>query len=47
MEPVIMILGQRAATAAAFAIDGGTAVQELLIRTADRLLATSSVSKRC
>lgn len=30
MEPVFMILGQSAATAAALAIDGGTAVQEVV-----------------
>jgi hypothetical protein len=29
MEPVFMILGQSAATAAAIAIDGGTALQSV------------------
>jgi hypothetical protein len=29
MEPVFMILGQSAATAAAFAVDGGRAVQDV------------------
>lgn len=44
MEPVFMILGQSAATAAALAIDGGTAVQEVpYARLRERLLADGQV----
>lgn len=40
MEPVFMILGQSAATAAAFAVDGGTAVQDVdYPKLRDRLVA--------
>ena len=44
MEPVFMILGQSAATAAALAIDGGLAVQDVPYATLrDRLLADGQV----
>jgi hypothetical protein len=44
MEPVFMILGQSAATAAALAIDGGTAVQDVPYATLRaRLLADGQV----
>ncbi|MBK9315550.1 MAG: FAD-dependent oxidoreductase [Acidobacteria bacterium] len=44
MEPVFMILGQSAATAAAMAIDGNLAVQELpYAKLRDRLLKDSQV----
>ena len=44
MEPVFMILGQSAATAAAMAIDGGLAVQDVpYVRLRERLLADGQV----
>ena len=44
MEPVFMILGQSAATAAALAIDGGTTVQDVSYdRLRERLLADGQV----
>ncbi len=44
MEPVFMILGQSAATAAVLAIDGGTAVQDVPYeRLRERLLADGQV----
>ena len=44
MEPVFMILGQSAATAAALAIDGGLAVQQLPYDALrERLLADGQV----
>jgi hypothetical protein len=44
MEPVFMILGQSAATAAALAIDGGTSVQAVAYeRLRERLLADGQV----
>lgn len=44
MEPVFMILGQSAATAASLALDAGIAVQELTYRNLkDRLLADGQV----
>jgi hypothetical protein len=44
MEPVFMILGQSAATAAAMALDGGLAVQEIDVsRLQERLLADGQV----
>ena len=44
MEPVFMILGQSAATAAAMAIDGGHSVQEVPYgRLRDRLLADGQI----
>jgi hypothetical protein len=44
MEPVFMILGQSAATAAALAIDGGTSVQEVHYdRLRERLLAGGQI----
>jgi hypothetical protein len=44
MEPVFMILGQSAATAAAFAIDGGIDVQDVsYIMLRSRLLADGQV----
>jgi hypothetical protein len=44
MEPVFMILGQSAATAAALAIDGGTAVQDVpYARIRERLLRDGQV----
>jgi len=44
MEPVFMILGQSAATAAAFAIDGNTSVQKVdYARLRERLLADKQV----
>jgi hypothetical protein len=44
MEPVFMILGQSAATAAALAIEAGTAVQDLpYARLRERLLADGQV----
>ena len=47
MEPVFMVLGQSAATAAAFAIDGGTSVQEVpYARLRERLLKDGQVLER-
>ena len=44
MEPVFMILGQSAATAAALAIDGGVSVQDVpYTRLRERLLADGQV----
>ena len=44
MEPVFMILGQSAATAAALALDAGVSVQDLpYARLRDRLLADRQV----
>ncbi len=44
MEPVFMVLGQSAATAAAMAIDGGVAVQELeYAKLREKLLADKQV----
>jgi hypothetical protein len=44
MEPVFMVLGQSAATAAALAIDGGTAVQDVpYSKLRERLLADEQV----
>jgi hypothetical protein len=44
MEPVFMILGQSAATAAALAIDGATAVQDVpYARIRERLLRDGQV----
>ena len=44
MEPVFMVLGQSAATAAAMAIDGGVAVQKVdYTKLRDRLLADKQV----
>lgn len=44
MEPVFMVLGQSAATAAALAIDGGTAVQDVpYAKLRERLLADGQV----
>jgi len=44
MEPVFMILGQSAATAAALAIDGGTSVQDVPYdRLRERLLADGQI----
>ena len=44
MEPVFMILGQSAATAAAMAIDGGIAVQDVpYTKLRERLLADGQV----
>ena len=44
MEPVFMVLGQSAATAAALAIDGGTSVQKVdYARLRERLLADKQV----
>ena len=47
MEPVFMVLGQSAATAAALAIDGGTSVQEVpYTRLRERLLKDGQVLER-
>jgi hypothetical protein len=47
MEPVFMVLGQSAATAAALAIDGGVAVQDLpYARLRDRLLQDGQILER-
>lgn len=47
MEPVFMILGQSAATAAALAIDGGTSVQDVpYVRLRARLLADGQVLEK-
>ena len=47
MEPVFMILGQSAATAAALAIDGGTAVQDVpYARLRERLLKDGQVLEK-
>ncbi|HOV77452.1 MAG TPA: FAD-dependent oxidoreductase, partial [Sedimentisphaerales bacterium] len=47
MEPVFMILGQSAATAASFAIDADCAVQKVdYRRLRDRLLADGQVLSR-
>jgi hypothetical protein len=47
MEPVFMVLGQSAATAAALAIDGGTAVQDVpYARLRERLLKDGQVVER-
>jgi hypothetical protein len=47
MEPVFMVLGQSAATAAALAIDGGTSVQEVLYeRLRERLLKDGQILER-
>ena len=47
MEPVFMVLGQSAATAAALAIDGGTAVQDVpYARLRERLLKDGQVLER-
>jgi hypothetical protein len=44
MEPVFMILGQSAATAAVLAIEGGTAVQDVAYpRLRDRLLRDGQI----
>ena len=47
MEPVFMVLGQSAATAAALAIDGGVAVQDLpYARLREKLLTDGQVLER-
>jgi FAD dependent oxidoreductase len=47
MEPVFMVLGQSAATAAALAIDGGTAVQDVpYARLRERLLKDGQVLEK-
>jgi hypothetical protein len=47
MEPVFMVLGQSAATAAALAIDAGTAVQDLpYARLRERLLKDGQVLEK-
>ena len=47
MEPVFMVLGQSAATAAALAIDGGTSVQEVpYARLRERLLKDGQVVEK-
>jgi hypothetical protein len=47
MEPVFMVLGQSAATAAALAIDGGTSVQEVpYARLRERLLKDGQILER-
>ena len=47
MEPVFMVLGQSAATAAALAIDGGTALQDVpYARLRERLLKDGQVLER-
>ena len=47
MEPVFMVLGQSAATAAALAIDGGTAVQDVAYaRLRERLLKDGQILEK-
>jgi len=47
MEPVFMVLGQSAATAAALAIDGGTAVQDVpYARLRERLLKDGQILEK-
>ena len=47
MEPVFMVLGQSAATAAALAIDGGTAVQDVpYAKLRERLLKDGQVLEK-
>ena len=47
MEPVFMVLGQSAATAAALAIDGGTAVQDVpYARLRERLLRDGQILEK-
>jgi hypothetical protein len=47
MEPVFMILGQSAATAAALAIDGGLAVQDVPYgKLRERLLKDGQILQR-
>ena len=47
MEPVFMVLGQSAATAAALAIDGGVAVQDVpYARLRERLLKDGQILER-
>jgi len=47
MEPVFMVLGQSAATAAAMALDGGLAVQDVpYARLRERLLKDGQVLEK-